>query len=139
MATFVREFDGRAVVRCDRCELVQFDTRTGRCRRCQASLYEALQEPPGSAVPPARSFTVSSTSAVGFIVRLLRQAHGMTQSELAERLGVHRNWVNLVERRRCQVRLESVSRLSEALETPASVLLDLAVLAGRAPAAEMKP
>ena len=50
MATTLAPVDSREVVRCDRCQLVQFRTTNNMCRRCHGSLDE--DEPEIAAVTP---------------------------------------------------------------------------------------
>ena len=45
MATTLAPVDSRDVVRCDRCQLVQFRTNNNNCRRCKTSLDQEEPEP----------------------------------------------------------------------------------------------
>lgn len=57
-------------------------------------------------------------------VRRLRHDAGLTQEELAERAGVHRTYVGMLERSEKNVTLYNVERFADALQVEASVLLE---------------
>ncbi|MEK7217173.1 MAG: helix-turn-helix domain-containing protein [Chloroflexota bacterium] len=54
---------------------------------------------------------------LGQRVRLLRRQRGMTQAQLAERVGVSDNFIGMIERGRGHPTLETVNRVATALET----------------------
>lgn len=56
-------------------------------------------------------------------LREVREMRGWSQSDLAEASGLHRTYVSLIERRRCNVSLDNLERLAEALGVPAADLL----------------
>lgn len=56
-------------------------------------------------------------------VRHLRIAAGLTQEQLAEKAGVHRTYVGMVERSEKNVTLYNVERFADALKVEASQLL----------------
>lgn len=49
-------------------------------------------------------------------LRVLRLVRGWTQEDLAEASGLHRTYVSLIERGRCNISLDNLERLAEALE-----------------------
>lgn len=62
---------------------------------------------------------------VGFRIRELRQAAGLTQAQLADKCGLHRTFVGSVERGERNVALLSLRRIAQALRTtPAELLAD---------------
>ncbi|MFM0174116.1 helix-turn-helix transcriptional regulator [Paraburkholderia sediminicola] len=60
---------------------------------------------------------------LGLALRQLRQAKGLSQEELAERAGLHRNFVGLVERGATKIAIDSLFCLADALGVSASDLL----------------
>jgi transcriptional regulator with XRE-family HTH domain len=64
-------------------------------------------------VPPA-----SIKSRFGSTVRSLRGERGLSQEELAERAGLHRNYVGAVERGERNIALENIVKLAKALSIP---------------------
>lgn len=55
-------------------------------------------------------------------VRNLRLEHGYSQEEFAELVGVHRTYIGMIERGEKNVTLETIRRLSQALNTSISSL-----------------
>jgi transcriptional regulator with XRE-family HTH domain len=65
-------------------------------------------------------------TAVGAEVRRARAARGLSQEQLAERAGIHRNYVGLIERGERNVTLGVVVEVAEALGiTLAQLFADL--------------
>ena len=61
-------------------------------------------------------------SRFGTRLRQLRDERGYYQEELAERAGLHRNYVGGVERGERNVALENIVKLAKALSIPPSEL-----------------
>lgn len=57
-------------------------------------------------------------------VREKRTGLGLSQEELAERAGVHRTYVGMIERAEKNITLGNIERISEALRTPLHELLN---------------
>ena len=59
-------------------------------------------------------------------LRSLRDALGISQEELADRAGLHRNYVGMIERLERNPTLKAIEGLARALGTRPSVLVDRA-------------
>ena len=60
----------------------------------------------------------SVKSRFGSTVRKLRDERGYSQEKLAERAGLHRNYVGGIERGERNVALENILKLAKALSVP---------------------
>jgi transcriptional regulator with XRE-family HTH domain len=118
MATTLAPVDSREVVRCDHCCLVQFRTSNNLCRRCRTSLEE--DEPEPILAPPlpltTRRSSERSEVQVATAIRSLRQRAGLSQRQLAIRMGVPRTYVSKVENEKAIPTLSSLNRLATALQ-----------------------
>jgi transcriptional regulator with XRE-family HTH domain len=126
MATTLAPVDAREVVRCDSCSLVQFRTQNGLCRRCRASLDP--EEPEALILPsaPAEVAVPSDNQPqfqVALAIRTLRQRNGISQRQLAQRMGVPRTYVSKIENEKATPTLSSLERIAEALEVTVPDLL----------------
>ncbi len=125
MATTLAPVDSREVVRCDDCHLVQFKTTNNLCRRCRASLDEDEPEPILAPVMPMVEAESTSRSEVQVAkaIRSLRQRSGLSQRQLALRMGVPRTYVSKIENEKATPTLSSLARLAQALEVTVPDLL----------------
>ena len=125
MATTLAPVENREVVRCDHCHLVQFKTVNNLCRRCRTSLDEDEPEPilapPLEAAQPGTEG--ESEVQVARAIRMLRQRGGMSQRQLALRMGVPRTYVSKIENQKATPTLSSLERLAQALEVSVPELL----------------
>ena len=60
----------------------------------------------------------------GKALRALREERGYSQEELAERAGLHRNYVGGIERGERNVALENIGKLAKALSIRSRDLFD---------------
>jgi transcriptional regulator with XRE-family HTH domain len=125
MATTLAPVDSREVVRCDQCHLVQFKTVNSLCRRCRTSLDEDEPEPiltqPVLAERPEHSNR--SEVQVAHAIRSLRLRNGLSQRQLALRMGVPRTYVSKIENEKATPTLSSLGRLACALDVSVPDLL----------------
>ena len=125
MATTLAPVDSRDVVRCDQCHLVQFRTFNNLCRRCKTSLDEDEPEPILTPAMPLVEAEESSRSEVQVAkaIRALRHRGGLSQRQLAMRMGVPRTYVSKIENEKATPTLSSLARLANALEVSVPDLL----------------
>ena len=125
MATTLAPVENREVVRCDHCHLVQFRTSNNLCRKCRTSLDEDEPEPilalPMPVMEPAGANR--SEVQVAQAIRSLRLGHGLSQRQLALRMGVPRTYVSKIENEKATPTLSSLARLAEALTVSVPELL----------------
>jgi len=126
MATTLAPVENREVVRCDHCHLVQFRTINNLCRKCRTSLDEDEPEPIlVQSVPIVEApDTGASEVQVAQAIRSLRQRSGLSQRQLALRMGVPRTYVSKIENEKATPTLSSLSRLAEALMVSVPDLLN---------------
>jgi len=117
MATTLAPVENREVVRCDHCHLVQFRTVNNMCRKCRTSLDEDEPEPILAQVMPVMEPASSSRSEVQVAqaIRSLRLQNGLSQRQLALRMGVPRTYVSKIENEKATPTLSSLARLANAL------------------------
>ena len=60
---------------------------------------------------------------VGRIIRKYRENAQLSQEELAERSGLHRTYISLVERGRRNITVDALNQIAEALEVYPSRLM----------------
>jgi transcriptional regulator with XRE-family HTH domain len=125
MATTLAPVDSREVVRCDECHLVQFRTNNNLCRRCRTSLDEDEPEPILTMPMPLAEAEEADQSEVQVAkaIRSLRHRSGLSQRQLAMRMGVPRTYVSKIENEKAIPTLSSLARLAAALEVSVPDLL----------------
>jgi transcriptional regulator with XRE-family HTH domain len=126
MATTLAPVENREVVRCDHCHLVQFRTVNNMCRKCRTSLDEDEPEPILAQPAPVMEQRESHGSEVQVAqaIRSLRQRSGLSQRQLALRMGVPRTYVSKIENEKATPTLSSLARLAAALMVSVPDLLN---------------
>lgn len=66
-------------------------------------------------------------STLGSMIASLRQCDGITQTQLAESIGVSKQFLNSIERSRKRVGIKFVQKISIALDYPIEPFLELLV------------
>ena len=117
--------DAREVLRCDHCALVQFRTLSSNCRRCRKPLDPVEVETviSGPALVTEETTAANSGVKVANAVKDLRRRNGLSQRELAARMGVPRTYISKIENEKATPTLGSLDRLARALDVHVSVLL----------------
>src|SRR5512133_3143162 len=110
MATTLAPVDSREVVRCDRCQLVQFRTNNNLCRRCHICLDPEEPEPVVMAPVPEPRPSNGNGHAHLQVALAIR-----TQRQLALRMSVPRTYVSKIENDKATPTLSSLERLARAL------------------------
>ena len=123
MATIMSPVDARAVIRCDYCLLIQFETKSDSCRKCHRAFAET---PPPPEPPPALAAVAvvaivanDPTDVAAALARNLRARRlqlGLSQRQLAARLDRPRSYVSKTENEKATPTLSSLERLAIALE-----------------------
>ena len=137
----------RESVRCRRCFLVQFRTRSGLCRRCAVLLPASpqldfgsaggvlvVESKPSTAASSSRKVCVRKASCpqrgdllrelnLGRRLRDLRKQRGLTQHVLAARAKVPRSYISRIETTRLLPGPVMVKRLADVLAVDVLVLL----------------
>lgn len=67
--------------------------------------------------------TISVATRFGRTVRTRREATGLSQEDLADRAGLHRTYVSLIERGRRTASIAVVEKLADALGTSMTELM----------------
>ena len=124
--------DTKAVVRCKKCQLNQFMTRQGNCRRCRRPL---LFEEPSVIVPafhPARSAQPAGPARpsidMATAIWLLRSVRGLSQRDMAKKMGIPRTYISKLERNRCVPSPRQIRRIAGALKVSEYCLVALATV-----------
>ncbi len=122
MATTLATVESREVLRCDRCQLVQFRTVHGNCRRCQKAL-EPEEQPLPPLAPQSTEPAATEELNVARAVRTLRHGRGLSQRQLAARMLVPRTYISKIENGKAMPTLSSLERLASALGAPVTELV----------------
>jgi transcriptional regulator with XRE-family HTH domain len=124
--------DSKAVIRCQKCQLNQFMTRQGNCRRCHRPLLN--EEPPvmvhefqpaqsAQSAGPARPSVDMATA-----IWLLRSARGLSQRAMAKKMGIARTYISKLEGNRCVPSPGQIRRIAATLEVSEYCLVALATV-----------
>lgn len=114
----------RNAVRCPHCEMNQFVTASGLCRRCHKGL---LPEPAPPVVAPVqvREFTFEPQKKleIATLIRELRLERNLSQRQLADRMATKRTYISKIENGRVMPTVALLKRFAAALRVDVSALL----------------
>lgn len=123
------------MTRCQNCQLNQFMTKQGNCRRCRQPLqcegppeivHEGQPEQSDQPDQPARPVRRSVDMATA--IWLLRSARGLSQLAMAKRMGIARTYISKLERSTCVPSPPQVRCIAGALEVSEYCLVALATV-----------
>jgi ribosome-binding protein aMBF1 (putative translation factor) len=121
--------DTKSVIRCKECQLNQFMTRQGNCRRCRRPLL--CEEPPVivDEFQPAQSAAPARPSVdMATAIWLLRSARGLSQRAMAKKMGIARTYISKLESNRCVPSPPQIRRIAGILEVSEYCLVALATV-----------
>jgi len=109
----------RRVYRCIPCNLVQFETRNSKCRRCSSEVLKRMQEKNQPVFLPHQN-SLKAVSLIGKQVRVLRELRGLTRRAFSVLLlpYVSRSYVYRIESGCIKPSLETLERIAVALDLP---------------------
>lgn len=119
----------REIIRCQHCDLRQYATVSGNCRRCKQPPVPpppAPPVPPGDSKPPQLDLKnrghlpgvenhANLVAATALVLTSLRSEAGLSQSQMAARIGCARSYVSKVERSHAFPTIGSLDRFAQAL------------------------
>ncbi len=124
----------RAVTRCPKCSLNQFDTRNGKCRKCGTELHPPPEPEPAPAVLVDMNLPVLANGTpidLASTIKLLRLTMRMSQSDLARRLHCPRTYISKVERGHNIPNVATIYKFEKALGVPAWIIITFATFASQ--------
>ena len=133
------DMDNVPVLRCKSCQLNQFVTKSGLCRRCHKPLF--VEEPvvcekkEEIAQPPASTSGRNAPIDMGRAIWLLRSVRGLSQRAMAQRMGTARTYISKLETNRCMPTTTQIRRLAGTLEVSEYCLITLATIHNQASSA----
>lgn len=119
--------EAKTVIRCKACHLNQYMTRQGNCRRCRQPLL--------TVEPPVVPTELTPTTSVGkprprvdmaTAIWMLRSARGLSQRDMARKMGIARTYISKLESNRCMPSAAQISRIAGTLEISEYCLVALA-------------
>jgi DNA-binding XRE family transcriptional regulator len=115
----------RESTRCRVCKLVQFVSSTEKCVRCHAP-YKPTVEAPVVEIAKPMAVQKSTLYWLPIVLCCLRQSVGLSQSEVAQKVGWARSYISGVERGRFTPFVPQLRLYAEALGTSASHVFRMA-------------
>ena len=109
----------RRVYRCVPCNLVQFETRNSKCRRCSSTILKRMHQTKQAVFLPHQN-SFKAVSLIGNQVRVLRELRGLTRKAFSVLLlpYVSRSYVYRIETGSVKPSLETLERIAATLDLP---------------------
>jgi transcriptional regulator with XRE-family HTH domain len=114
--------DERSIVRCPHCNLRQFLTNNGNCRKCHKFLLSTEETRPEPEPPPPPPPPEKINDTWGSMFATIRLERGFSQRQLSIKANCVRTFISKMERRYDAPTLATVERFAHALEVPLSAL-----------------
>jgi len=115
----------RNAVRCGRCQLLQFETRSGDCRKCAAHLPIPKPEPPPPLSMPTRCGPLHNgrirgkgsnyTPAVSYFMLEFRRFRRFRQEDLCQLLHAPRSYISKIERCKLVPGTDMIARIAAVI------------------------
>jgi transcriptional regulator with XRE-family HTH domain len=112
-------FEGRRIFRCVPCNLVQFQTANGECRRCRSAILKRMQDGSQTVFLPHQE-PLAAVKRIGQQVRVLREGRGLTRKDFSVRLSPHvsRSYACRIESGCVKPSLQILERIAVILDVP---------------------
>jgi DNA-binding XRE family transcriptional regulator len=107
----------RQILRCPQCELIQFETATGICRRCHRLLDGPTADLRNQPLLPSDSCLTAEALAkrIGGEIRSLRKDRRLSQERIANKMAISRSAVSKLESGKSVPSLAKLHRVTSAL------------------------
>jgi ribosome-binding protein aMBF1 (putative translation factor) len=135
VTSFAVKIEGREVIRCAHCQLNQFATVSGHCRKCRKPLtLETPKAEPEEVVPDSAIGGLALDQAMRDVLWLFRKLRRLTQSQLAARMKTRGNYISKQEngcvRERYQggITLKAFLRYCRALDIDPAIAVQIVEL-----------
>jgi transcriptional regulator with XRE-family HTH domain len=109
----------RRIYRCVRCSMVQFETNSGRCRKCCCAVLKREHDTDQCVFPQHQS-PLMAAKGIGRQIRILREGRGIASKDFANLLRPHisRSCLYRIESGCIKPSLGTLERIAEILDVP---------------------
>lgn len=116
--------DNRLVVRCDFCNMVQYETKSGKCRRPECNRLIVFPKLPPPTVELSSNFQISAQKSLDFLggrIHALRKHRGLTLLQMAEIVDSSRCYLSRIENGQAYPGISTLEKIIYGLKYPADV------------------
>jgi DNA-binding XRE family transcriptional regulator len=108
----------RDILYCSKCDLVQFQSSTGNCRRCQKKLESLLLNRRKHSILLSSNSLPAAPLAkrIGLTIRDLRKERKLSQARFATSIGAARAGLSRIERGLAHPTLKTLEKVAAALD-----------------------